>query len=173
MNIRCATPEDLMNMQHCNLLCLPENYQMKYYFYHGLSWPQLSYVAEDEKKKLVGYGRDKMEEESDEAAHGHITSLAVKRSHRRLGLAQKLMEQASKAMVECFNAKYVSLHVRKSNRAALHLYTNTLKFSIYETEPKYYADGEDAYAMRRYLSEVNEEVTKCSVTNKLAQVKLE
>ena len=43
-----------MNMQHCNLLCLPENYQMKYYFYHGLSWPQLSYVAEDEKGKIVG-----------------------------------------------------------------------------------------------------------------------
>uniref|UniRef100_A0A8C8MLZ8 Uncharacterized protein n=1 Tax=Oncorhynchus tshawytscha TaxID=74940 RepID=A0A8C8MLZ8_ONCTS len=29
MNIRNARPEDLMNMQHCNLLCLPENYQMK------------------------------------------------------------------------------------------------------------------------------------------------
>ena len=63
--------EDLMNMQHCNLLCLPENYQMKYslctfsrncnhfhvryYMYHGLSWPQLSYVAEDDKGKIVGY----------------------------------------------------------------------------------------------------------------------
>lgn len=86
-----------MNMQHCNLLCLPENYQMKYYFYHGLSWPQvrekiiykqltsiiicvfcgffscmvfllylfyflfqLSYVAEDEKGKIVGYVLAKM-----------------------------------------------------------------------------------------------------------------
>ncbi len=29
--------------------------QMKYYMYHGLSWPQLSYVAEDEKGKIVGY----------------------------------------------------------------------------------------------------------------------
>lgn len=48
---------------------------------------------------------------------------------RRLGLAQKLMDQASRSMIECFNAKYVSLHVRKSNRAALNLYTNTLKFS--------------------------------------------
>ena len=28
---------------------------MKYYMYHGLSWPQLSYVAEDEKGKIVGY----------------------------------------------------------------------------------------------------------------------
>ena len=83
-----------MNMQHCNLLCLPENYQMKYYFYHGLSWPQLSYVGEDEKGKIVGYVLAKMEEDPDDSVpHGHITSLAVKRSHRRLGLAQKLMDQ--------------------------------------------------------------------------------
>ena len=92
-------------MQHCNLLCLPENYQMKYYFYHGLSWPQvgamitpppqppqppqkktqhlwnpqtqirviptpfsspppsflqLSYIAEDENGKIVGYVLAKM-----------------------------------------------------------------------------------------------------------------
>ena len=47
--------EDLMNMQHCNLLCLPENYQMKYYIYHGLSWPQLSFVAEDPRGEIVGY----------------------------------------------------------------------------------------------------------------------
>ncbi len=152
MNIRCATPQDLMNMQHCNLLCLPENYQMKYYLYHGLSWPQLSYVAEDEGGKIVGYVLAKMEEEPDEIVHGHITSLAVKRSHRRLGLARKLMDQAARAMVENFAAKYVSLHVRKSNRAALKLYGTSLKFNIHEIEPKYYADGEDAYAMRRDLS---------------------
>jgi len=151
MNIRCARTEDLMNMQHCNLLCLPENYQMKYYMYHGLSWPQLSYVAEDEKGKIVGYVLAKMEEEAADEPHGHITSLAVKRSHRRLGLAQKLMDQTAQSMVETFNAKYVSLHVRKSNRAALNLYTKALKFQINEIEAKYYADGEDAYAMKRDL----------------------
>jgi ribosomal protein S18 acetylase RimI-like enzyme len=46
-----------------------------------------------------------------------------------LGIAQKLMEQASRAMVENFNAKYVSLHVRVGNRAALHLYQNALGFA--------------------------------------------
>nr|XP_033776581.1 N-alpha-acetyltransferase 10 isoform X1 [Geotrypetes seraphini] len=160
MNIRNARPEDLMNMQHCNLLCLPENYQMKYYFYHGLSWPQLSYIAEDENGKIVGYVLAKMEEDPDDVPHGHITSLAVKRSHRRLGLAQKLMDQASRAMIENFNAKYVSLHVRKSNRAALHLYSNTLNFQISEVEPKYYADGEDAYAMKRDLTQMADEQLK-------------
>ncbi|XP_067931401.1 N-alpha-acetyltransferase 11-like [Watersipora subatra] len=153
MNIRNAKPEDLMNMQHCNLLCLPENYQLKYYFYHGLSWPQLSYVAEDENGKVVGYVLAKMEEDPEDEPHGHITSVAVKRSHRRLGLAQKLMDQASRAMVESFGAKYVSLHVRVSNRAALHLYKTTLKFEISEVEPKYYADGENAYEMKRDLSD--------------------
>lgn len=63
-----------------------------------------------------------MEEEADDDPHGHITSLAVKRSYRRLGLAQKLMDQTARAMIETFNAKYVSLHVRVSNRAALNLY---------------------------------------------------
>jgi hypothetical protein len=41
VSIRRATVQDLMNMQHCNLLCLPENYQMKYYFYHAMTWPQV------------------------------------------------------------------------------------------------------------------------------------
>ncbi|XP_046954441.1 N-alpha-acetyltransferase 10 [Lynx rufus] len=67
------------------------------------------------------------------------------------------MDQASRAMIENFNAKYVSLHVRKSNRAALHLYSNTLNFQISEVEPKYYADGEDAYAMKRDLTQMADE----------------
>ena len=73
-----------------------------------------------------------MDEETEGDPHGHITSLAVKRSHRRysteqigavhsdtmlynkavtpikfprLGLAQKLMDLTAQAMVETFNAK--------------------------------------------------------------------
>ncbi|TMS37715.1 hypothetical protein L596_004595 [Steinernema carpocapsae] len=153
VEIRQATVEDLINTQHCNLLCLPENYQMKYYFYHALSWPQLTYVAEDHKGNIVGYVLAKMEEESDEEPHGHITSLAVKRNFRRLGIAAKLMDQTARAMIENFNARFVSLHVRVSNRAALNLYRNTLGFEISDTEDKYYADGEDAYAMKRPLIE--------------------
>ncbi|XP_039567162.1 N-alpha-acetyltransferase 10 [Passer montanus] len=154
MNIRNARPEDLMNMQHCNLLCLPENYQMKYYFYHGLSWPQ---VRPRTRPGTPGWDTGINPRDT---GMGHRDSQAVKRSHRRLGLAQKLMDQASRAMIENFNAKYVSLHVRKSNRAALHLYSNTLNFQISEVEPKYYADGEDAYAMKRDLTQMADELRK-------------
>jgi ribosomal protein S18 acetylase RimI-like enzyme len=151
MNIRTATLDDLLNIQHCNLLCLPENYGLKYYLYHALSWPQLSFVAEDEDGMIVGYVLAKMEEDAEAEPHGHITSLAVRRSHRRLHLAQQLMDQAARAMVENFGSRYVSLHVRRSNRAALHLYKDTLRFEIKEIEMKYYADGEDAFEMHRDL----------------------
>ena len=47
-----------------------------------------------------------------------------------------------------FDAEYVSLHVRKSNRAAFHLYSVTLQYVVNDVEKGYYADGEDAYDMR-------------------------
>lgn len=51
-------------------------------------------------------------------------------------------------METVFDAEYVSLHVRKSNRAAFHLYNETLRYEIHDIERGYYADGEDAYDMR-------------------------
>lgn len=42
-------------MQQSNLLCLPENYQMKYYMFHLICWPQLSQVAVDANGQIVGY----------------------------------------------------------------------------------------------------------------------
>ena len=76
VNIRMATVNDLIYMQRTNLWCLPENYQMKYYFYHLLSWPQLLFVAEDFDGSIVGYVLAKMEEDAEsQPPHGHITSL--------------------------------------------------------------------------------------------------
>lgn len=83
---------------------------MKYYLYHALCWPQLSYVAVDVSRprktpydypRIVGYVLAKMEEDPpDGVQHGHITSLSVMRTHRRLGIAEKLMRQARES--PCF-----------------------------------------------------------------------
>ncbi len=59
---------------------------------------------------------------------------------------------SERAMAECHRAQFVSLHVRVSNNAALRLYRDTLGFEVETVESKYYADGEDAYAMRMDLS---------------------
>lgn len=60
-------------------------------------------------------------------------------------------------MAETFSAAYVSLHVRMSNLAALHLYRETLGFSVDKVEARYYADGEDAYSMRMDLSKIEKD----------------
>lgn len=57
-------------------------------------------------------------------------------------------------MAESYRANFVSLHVRVSNNAALRLYRDTLGFEVDKVESKYYADGEDAYAMRMDLSKM-------------------
>ncbi|KAK0635925.1 acyl-CoA N-acyltransferase [Bombardia bombarda] len=168
MDIRLLRPSDIPLIQHANLENLPENYFLKYYLYHALSWPQLSYVAVDVSRpaktpydypKIVGYVLAKMEEEpSDGVQHGHITSLSVMRTHRRLGIAEKLMRQSQQAMVETFGAHYVSLHVRVSNQAAIHLYRDTLGFKNEKTEAKYYADAEDAYCMKLDLRFIRDQI---------------
>lgn len=160
VNIRQAKPEDLIAMQTCNLACLPENYQLKYYMYHILSWPQLMFVAEDlNKGRIVGYVLAKMEEEAEEP-HGHITSLAVLRTYRKMGIANMLMVAAHNSMRETFAARYSSLHVRKSNEAAKHLYIDKLGYGIHGVESKYYADAEDAYDMRCTFTNAVKEMMK-------------
>ena len=104
MDIRLLRPSDIPLIQHANIENLPENYFLKYYLYHALSWPQLSYVAVDASRpkksaydypKIVGYVLAKMEEEpTDGVQHGHITSISVMRTHRKLGIAEKLMRQS-------------------------------------------------------------------------------
>ncbi|RFU27915.1 hypothetical protein B7463_g8406, partial [Scytalidium lignicola] len=168
MDIRLLQPSDIPAVQHANITNLPENYFMKYYLYHALSWPQLSYVAVDVSRpkkseydypRIVGYVLAKMEEDPpDGVQHGHITSLSVMRTHRRLGIAEKLMRQSQRAMVETYGAQYVSLHVRVSNGAALHLYRDTLGFQTEKIESKYYADGEDAYSMKLDLGFIREQL---------------
>ena len=153
VSIRRATVDDLLKMQQTNLLCLPENYQYKYYIYHYLSWPSLLHVAEDHNGKIVGYVLAKLEDEDIKQGEiqGHITSISVLRTYRRLGVASKLMNHAINMMQEYFDADYVSLHVRVSNRPALHLYHNNLGFEVRGVEKEYYADKEDAYKMRKYF----------------------
>ncbi|KAI9637003.1 putative ard1 family protein [Dioszegia hungarica] len=148
MDIRQATIDDLLGMQNANLLNLPENYTFKYYLYHALTWPELSYVAVDPQGRVVGYILSKMEEEPAGEPHGHVTSISVIRPYRRLGLANRLMRQAQEAMVAHYGAAQITLHVRKSNRAAISLYRDTLGFEVHEVQKSYYADGEDAYGMR-------------------------
>ena len=64
----------------------------------------------------------------DDSTMGQITSVAVNRSYRRLGLAKQLMRQSQIKMIEVYNCKTCALHVRESNYAARHMYESVLGF---------------------------------------------
>lgn len=161
LSIRPATFGDFQGLQQANLANLPENYTLKYILYHGISWPQGSYVATvstNGREKIVGYVLSKTEDDNPEREKtsppaAHITSVSIMRTYRRLGLAAELLRQCLRSMRESYEAEYVSLHVRKSNKAAFRLYSETLNFEILEISEHYYADGEDAYSMRRKLDD--------------------
>lgn len=154
---------------------------MKYYFYHLLSWPQLLWVAEDFDGRIVGYVLAKMEEtdaSSDphkQPKHGHITSLSVLRTHRKRGIATALMQRSQQEMRDVFYGEYVSLHVRKSNQAAYHLYSITLQYEVHDVEKGYYADGEDAYDMRCYFHKQQrpEEAAVKAISDTVEKLKVE
>lgn len=140
-------------MQQCNLLNLPENYSFMYYLYHVLSWPHILHVAESEEGKIVGYVMAKMEDDDNEKKkskdiEAHITSLSVLRTHRKLGIATKLMRAAHHQMVTVYNCTRCSLRVRVTNRAAISLYKDVLGYKVHDCEKEYYADKEDAYDMQ-------------------------
>src|SRR5947209_19708502 len=86
----------LPSIQTCNITNLPENYFLKYYLYHALTWPQLSFVAvvraskPQKYSKVVGYVLAKMEEDPlDGVQHGNKPSLSGMRTHRRPGIAER------------------------------------------------------------------------------------
>lgn len=148
MNIRNASTSDVRQVQLCNKLCLLEGYPFEVFFHTLATWPQLCFVAEDDTGSIVGYVLARMDAEHPK---GYIASLAVMQSHRRLGLAKRMMDLTTRAMVECFNAKCASLHVRVSNSPAINLYTNVLHFKPVDLKPAYYRNGEDAYVMMKDL----------------------
>ncbi|KAJ7617148.1 acyl-CoA N-acyltransferase [Roridomyces roridus] len=160
MNIRLAKEHDLLAMQAANLQNLPENYSLRLWIYHIITWPQISFVAEDAKGRIVGYVLAKIadpnEDEGSSApgdtrVHGHINSISVLRTYRRQGLAKKLMLLSQESMMAVYNASVVSLHVRRSNKAAIALYRDALGFAVHKVEVGYYADKEDALSMQLTL----------------------
>ena len=84
---------------------------------------------------------------------GHVTSLAVQKDFRRLGLAKAMMTQLHHHL-QHHGIASCGLHVRTSNLAACRLYEDD-GYQIDQIIKSYYQDGEDAYFMRRRFQQEN------------------
>ena len=99
------------------------------------------YCAKDDNNNIVAYaGTWHIIDE------GHITTIAVKKSHLRKHIGESLIV---KILEDCYNegVKYLTLEVRTSNTAAIGLYSK-YGFNSLGTRKGYYQDNnEDALIM--------------------------
>jgi ribosomal-protein-alanine N-acetyltransferase len=79
------------------------------------------------------------------ADQAHLVTFAVHSDFRRQGLGVYLLRRLIAYVMRKGGAS-VYLEVRKSNFAAVQLY-QSLGFVVVRTVPRFYPDGEDAYAM--------------------------
>ena len=104
INLRLAKLTDINGIAQTNLATLPENYAATFYNNHLRTWPNLALVAEavpDDggNAEIIAYALGKVDhlDASTNSFHrrpqGHVTSLAVMRDYRRLGLGNELMTQ--------------------------------------------------------------------------------
>ncbi|KAF6155299.1 hypothetical protein GIB67_019825 [Kingdonia uniflora] len=163
--IRQATKDDLLDIQECDQFCFPQcdSFPLKYYLSYNLWWPQLFYVAEDNRGRIVGYIQGEFhtknpnslsgekEQTTNTECYGRIANLGVICTHRNCGIATRLMTVVHNVMEHVFAAEFVSLHVHKGNHAAFNLYNETLGYKIYDSIQKYYSDGADAFVMKKQL----------------------
>lgn len=97
-------------------------------------------VAKDEEK-VIGYiGVEKILDEV------HIINMAVHPDYRGKGIGKRLMQHVLN------DEEVFFLEVRVSNETAKNIYER-YGFKVLNTRKQYYADGEDAFVMRRIPGE--------------------
>lgn len=162
--LRLFKADDLFKFNAINLDPLTETYGVGFYLQYLARWPEYFLVAESPSGDLMGYIMGKAEGSTtptgvnpDENWHGHVTAVTCAPSHRRLGVAARLMAALERISEDkkCF---FVDLFVRVSNAVAINMYRN-LGYVVYRTVLQYYSSsssdsasgGEDAYDMRKAL----------------------
>jgi N-terminal acetyltransferase B complex catalytic subunit len=171
---------DVFRFNPTNLDPLTETYDLSFYFSYLARWPHLFNVAEGQDGTIDAYSMTprplfipslqsavmgKLESSPPYVQysehylpfHAHITALTVAPHARRLGLAHTLSQSLERSGDE-YDAWFVDLFVRKSNKIAQTLYTG-MGYSVYRKVLDYYSDdptdptkdGEDAFDMRKPL----------------------
>jgi len=140
---------DLFRFNNINLDPLTETYNIPFYMTYISTWPSLCATYEDSNGRLMGYILGKAEGH-DELWHGHVTAVTVSSEFRRLGVAKNLMAYLEDASERQYNAYFVDLFVRVSNKLAQLMYRN-LGYIVFRQVLGYYSREEDAYDMRRRL----------------------
>lgn len=143
------TPNHLNEVLYLNFRCFEdgENYN-KHTFSYLLSQPNaLCFQIATAENEMAGFlcvlvGDNRI---------AHITTIGVAPEHRRRGLAERMLAELDRALIERGITSIV-LEVRVGNTAAQSLY-RTCGFLITQQISQYYNDGEDGYLMVKALAD--------------------
>jgi N-terminal acetyltransferase B complex catalytic subunit len=102
-------------------LQLTETYNMSFYMSYMSKQPEAFTVAESPNNDLMGYMLGKAEGDGN-LWHGHVSAVTVAPMYRRLGLAKTLMDDFENLCIQKYNAYFVDLFVRTSNKVAQGMY---------------------------------------------------
>lgn len=121
--IRPFCADDLFKFNHINLDPLTETYNIQFYGQYLATWPQFNASFDDCSGRMMGYVLGKAEGDS-KLWHGHVTCLTVSPEFRRLGVARNLMTYLEEISSNVYNAYFVDLFVRMSNKLAIAMYAS-------------------------------------------------
>ncbi len=138
IKIRPAKRKDRHAIKEVNEKCLAENYDVEY-IENNIAFKN-SFIAH-EKSLTTGYILCNN--------LGHIVSFAVIPDFRKLGLGRQLLNLCL-SNLENKKKTLSTLNVRTDNTVAINLY-ESLGYKTEKTSQKYYADGTDAYFMKKNL----------------------
>jgi len=148
--VRRCILDDLEGVIDVNEQELPEDYP--YFFYKSIldNYPESFLVACNSDKKIIGYIMWRVERIPANNSlklknNGHLVSIAVLKSYRRLGIASTLLSHSMKKIKKYKIDEFV-LEVRVSNFEATNLYKR-FNYHTHSIKEKYYRDGENAYYM--------------------------
>ena len=147
--LRPFVAEDLFKFNHINMDPLTETYGIPFYMQYCATWPSLCATYEDANGRLMGYVLGKAEG-NGKLWHGHVTAVTVSPEFRRLGVARQLMAYLEDVSTRMYNAFFVDLFVRLSNKLAQLMYSQ-MGYINYRQVLLYYSHEEDAYDMRKAL----------------------
>jgi len=98
-----------------------------------------------EDGKIIGYAVGRAS-----GKNGHVDSVAVAPRHRRRGIGKALLSAVTHRLIE-EGVEQIHLEVRKGNTAAISFYER-MGFHVSSEIRRYYADGEDAWVLKRTLA---------------------
>ena len=144
LEIRQVQPEDIFSVVTLAYDTLPERYNPAIFNQFYESFPEGFLVAELHHALIGFFVGTRIDQKK-----ARILMLSVKKQHRRHHIGSALLVRFLNDMKR-YEITQVELEVRTTNHIAIEFYKKH-GFTIQETLPRFYQNGDDAYVMSRDL----------------------